>query len=393
MAQAHISERSDRNRAGDIVSLILPPRYAATAQLLPPSEENDIFGLSGVLGGAVGGLSRLRSSMLGGSSASDLMAGILASRTVMENVAVRCSIAYHYGIKQAQHDRVLKQLGAMTHVSTSDEGIVRVTVEAKTRQLAANVANSYVAELDSFLRHSNISRGRSMRIFIQRRLTQVESTLAAASDSLRSFQQANRVVSVDDETQAAVNAYAQLKSQMLVKEAALAAYAGVANPANPMVANLRGEVQAFRSQLAMIERGGQQNGFGVGFGVSFGALPPVAAAFAQRYLDYRIQQEAYSALYQQYEYARILEARDAPAITILDYAVPSQRRSAPRRTMVVAVAFLFSLLLGIALAFLLEYFDWIAVERPQEHRDWVGLRDELSRIADGWRGFGRRTKG
>jgi len=60
----------------------------------------------------------------------------------------------------------------------------------------------------------------------------------------------------------------------------------------------------------------------VGFGVSFERLPAVAAQFALRYQNLKIQEEAYATLYEQYEYAKILEARDAPALTVLDYAQP-----------------------------------------------------------------------
>jgi len=368
-----------------VVSFVLPQRYTATAQLLPPSDEGDIFGITSLLGGGAGsGLSKLKAGLTGSTTSSDLMIGILGSRTVMQHVAERCSIATYYRIRKPSPEKLVRQLKRMAKFAASDEGIVRIAVEAKTRWLAAQVANAYVAELDSFLRHSNISRGHNMRVFIEKRLGQVDTSFAAASESLRAFQEANKVASVEDETKAAIDAYAKMKSELSLHEAEYEAARSGASDDNPYVDNLRRQISASRDELRKLERGGGANGFGVGFGVSFEQLPVVAAQFARRYLDFKIQQEAYVALYQQYEYARVLEARDAPTLTVLDYAVPPERRSFPRRAVMVAAVFLFSLFLGIALAFLSEYFGYIRTARPEEFEGWQRLRGEflasLSRI-------------
>ncbi len=378
-----------------IISFILPPRYTATAQLLPPSDEGELFGLTSFLGGGLtgGSLSKLRAGMLGSSTPSDLMVGILSSGTVMGNVARRCSIAYYYRIKKGSAEQAGKQLKKMTKLTVTDEGIVRISVEAKTRELAAKVANTYVAELDSFLRNSNISRGRNMRVFIERRLTQVESSLTVASDSLRLFQQSHKVVAVDEETKAAIDAYAKMKSQLSLKEAELQAARTTASPDNPYVANLEREVVGLRDELVKLERGSRATGFGVGFGVSFEQLPDVAAEFARRYRDYRIQQESYATLYQQYEYARILEARDTPMLTVLDYATPPERRSFPKRLVIIVAVVVFGLFASVAYAFVAEYFDYLSATRPEDYRVWTDAGRQLSAtVLLPFHAFRRRSK-
>jgi len=361
-----------------VVSFLLPLRFTATARLLPPSDEGDIFGMTSLLGGgAAGGLSKLRAGLTGASTGSDLMVGILGSRTIMQHVAERCSIAKYYIVRKPSPEKAVRQLKDMTKLSASDDGIVSISVEAKTRSLAAQVANAYVAELDSFLRYSNISRGHNMRVFLEKRIGQLDSTMAAAGESLRVFQQANRVTSVEDETKAAVDAYAKMKAELSLREAEYEAARSGARDDNPYVDNLRREVAASREELRKLEQGGGTSGFGVGFGVSFQKLPTVAAQFAMKYLDFKVQQEAYAALYQQYEYARVLEARDAPALTVLDYAVPPERKSFPKRMMITAVAFLFSLAAGITFAFVAEYFGFIRNARPDEYQGWRDAWCEL----------------
>lgn len=378
------------------ISFVLPQRFTAVAQLLPPPED-DMLGMSSILGGGLSSgsrLSRLRlGGMLGGSTPSDLMVGILGSRSVMQRVAERCSIIQHYRIQKNSMERALKTLGEMTALKATDEGIVRISVEAKTRELAAKVANAYIAELDDFLRHSNISQGRNMRLFLERRLGEVESVMAATQESLQVFQQYHKTVSLDDETKAAIETYAKLKSQLYLRQAELSVVEGVSVSDNPHVASLKGEVGAFQDQLRKLERGGSKTGFGVGFGVPFESLPSVGAEFARRYRDFKIQEEAYSMLYQQYEYAKIMEARDTPAITVLDYAVPPERWSSPRRLVIVVVVFLFSTAVGIACAFVSEYFQHLRSVRPEEYNRWQEIGGQFRALFHGLkRAFARRTK-
>jgi tyrosine-protein kinase Etk/Wzc len=364
-----------------VISFVLPPRYTATAQLLPPSDDGDIFGITSLLGGGAGsGLSKLKAGLSGASTGSDLTIGILNSRTVMQHVAERCSIAGYYKIRRPTPEKLVRQLKDMAKFAASDEGIVKIVVEAKTRGLAAQVANAFVAELDSFLRYSNISRGHNMRIFIEKRLGQLDTSLAVASESLKAFQEANKVTSVEDETKASIDAYAKLQSELSLREAEYEAARSGASDENPYVDNLRRSVAASREELRKLERGSGVNGFGVGFGVSFERLPAVAAQFASRYQDFKIQQEAYATLYEQYEYARVLEARDAPALTVLDYAVPPERRSFPRRAIIVLAVFLFSLAAGVAFAFVAEYFGYIKTARPEEYQGWRDVAGEFARL-------------
>ena len=361
------------------ISFLLPKRYTAVAQLLPPPEQ-DMLGMSSLLSGGLGssGLSKLRlGGMMGGGTPSDLMAGILSSRSVMEKVAERCSIVQHYGIKKNSMEVAVRELRRMTGLGVSDDGIVRIKVEAKTPKLAADIANSYMEELDDFLRNSNISQGHNMRMFLERRLGEVESTLVVTQDSLEVFQQRYKTVSVDDETKAAIEAYAKLKSQSYLKQAELGVIEGVSGSDNPYVASLREDVAALQTQLRKLEQGGSNTGFGAGFGVPFESLPSVGAEFARRYQDFKIQEESYAMLYQQYEYAKIMEARDTPAITVLDYAVPPEKHSFPKRFQIVLAVFLFGLVAGVSFAFVSEYFERIRDDRPQEYRGWQEVRAQI----------------
>jgi len=116
------------------------------------------------------------------------------------------------------------------------------------------------------------------------------------------------VASVEDETKAAIDAYAKMKSELSLVEAEYGAARSGASADNPYVDNLRREVEASRTELRKFEQAAVLADLASASGVSFEGLPKVAASVARPLSDFKIQEEAYATLYEQYEYARVLEA-------------------------------------------------------------------------------------
>jgi uncharacterized protein involved in exopolysaccharide biosynthesis len=374
------------------VSLIVPPRYTAVAQVLPPPED-DVLGVSSLLSGGTGSkLKRLATAGMVGGSPSDLMAGILRSRAIMEQVVAQCSVAQRYRVRRRSVELAIRQLGKMTRLSVSDEGILDIRVEAKRRQWAADIANCYVAQLDTFLRTSNMSRGRNTRVFLERHIDELDAALDSARVSLVAFQKAHRVVSVDEESKAAVDEYARLRAELLVKQSELGVLEQFTGPENPYTRRVAGEVSSFRSELSSLESGESLGGFGVGFGVSLKNLPEVSMEFWRKYRDVKVLEEAYALVFQQLEYARVLEARDTPTISVLSWAVPPERRSYPKRVVMVLLAAAFAFLMSAGAALVADHMRQLRVNRPVEYQSWAGLWSEARALGAEVRSLFRRSR-
>jgi tyrosine-protein kinase Etk/Wzc len=80
---------------------------------------------------------------------------------------------------------------------------------------------------------------------------------------------------------------------------------------------------------------------------------------------------------QQYEEAKIMEARDTPTVQIVDVAAVPERRSFPVRKKIVAIGLMLGLLAGLSLAFALEYVDRLSW-KPDEREKWSLLYRQLS---------------
>ena len=67
--------------------------------------------------------------------------------------------------------------------------------------------------------------------------------------------------------------------------------------------------------------------------------------------------KVYEFLSQQYELARIEEAKDSIDFVVIDKAIPPEKKTKPKRMQNVMLAGIISLFIGIFIAFFLEYWE------------------------------------
>src|SRR5207302_1544505 len=103
----------------------------------------------------------------------------------------------------------------------SKEGVISVTVEDTSPQVAALVANAYVAQLDRLVTEYGAGEAGRQRVFLTDQLARAKVRLAAAEDTLRRFQERNRAIVLQDQTRGAIEAAARLKGELMATEVQL----------------------------------------------------------------------------------------------------------------------------------------------------------------------------
>jgi len=353
-----------------LVSLAMPNRYVAKAVLLPPEETQDVltmgYGLSNLLSGGgakIGGLGGFTKTLglPGTATLSDMFGVILKSRTVAEGVIGAQGLIHYYKLdrpglfsfltswlkssggdpelnRRIMIDEAFKRLTATTKVDISLEGMITVAVEDKSPQKAAEIANAFVAELDRFNREVNVTQAKNTRLFIEGRLADTKKSVDIAENELRKFEEKNKTVSLSDETKAAIDGVAKLKAEIISREVQLGVLQDYATDENPQVVQLKSEIASFRNQMKSIEEGkagvsSANLGYGAGFSVPFSKLPEVGMELARLMREVKMQETLLSLLMEQYERAKINEARDTPTVRVLDKAIPPVKKSRPKRVL------------------------------------------------------------
>ena len=350
-----------------IVSLLLPKVYQSTSTLLPQVDTKDLGGLATLLAASEPGrMAQGLGLSLPGASATptDVFVAILKSRIMADDIIRRFNLTEVYGENTLQDTR--KELADDTSITVSKEKVIKVMVEAGTPQLAADIANFYVTNLDTLNRTLNVSKAGQQRAFIERRLAETQDHLAKAEEALKEFQTHNKTVAVEAQSKAMIEAAATIQGQITAHEVQLQVMSTYLSADNPELARVKSGIDELRKQLYLLESGKSGKGMipGDRLHPAMVTIPSLALEYARRMRDVKVQETLFTLLTSQHEQAKLAEARDTPTVQILDSAVPAEKKTRPRIALNTFIGGLLGLWGGILLAFVLRYVDRAERARP-----------------------------
>jgi capsule polysaccharide export protein KpsE/RkpR len=296
------------------VTWLMPSWYRARAVILPPEETEQMdTGLP-----VQRFLSRMPS--LAGLSnyytPSDIFRAILQSRTVHDAVIRRFGLTRVYRTKSAE--KTLREFRSHLEVAMAPDGTITIAVEDRSRQRAADVTNALIAELDRFNVERRNFAARRTRQFLERRVAEMDSLSDLAGRSLRAYQERHHIVTPIADDQSDTRAVGDLLARKIALEVELGVLRSYLREDNERVVQGRNELERVKEQIQR--------------------LPRLETEVARLTRDYRLYQQAYTLLAVQLEDARIRESMDTPTVTVLDPAMPPERRARPIRTLWAAAA-------------------------------------------------------
>jgi uncharacterized protein involved in exopolysaccharide biosynthesis len=327
------------------ISLILPRTYRSKATILPPESESPLAGLAGLSAGHIAmAVTNFALPLM--ATPSDLYASMLESETILKAVVDSLDLKSVYKSK-TEWDAV-PELKKNIKVRVEREGIITIEADAKDRQLSANIANLLVSTLDRFNRRIQNQKGREFSGFLERRLEETDSSLNRAQTTLREFQETNRAISLDLQSQAMIKNLAEQKALLTSAEIELELLKKTLYPDHPELLRKQMEVREYRIKLKSIEDGAanQTDSTLSALDIPLSQIPNLSLHFAVLTRNAKIQELTYQLLSQQLEMARLQEHRDTPTIMVLDAARPPELAVKPKKRMIVIAAFVLSGLLS-----------------------------------------------
>ena len=349
-----------------LVSFFLPSWYNAHTSILPPETDTSLIGFSSSLLG--GFTSPAEVSLPFMATPSDVIGTILQSRSVAERIVERAGMLEVYDTQS--EEEAIKELASHTKVNVSEEGLVYLDFEDKDRKRAALVANLYIEELDRINRMTNSSRARNTRLFIEQRMEKTQKDLIQAEEDLKEFQEEHKTISLDEQMKTAIQTAADLKAEMVLNEIELNVLSQNLSFSHPRIQQLRTKTTQIKKQLEKMEFGDQDSETEKSqvLDVPFSEVPKLGLELARLTRDLKIQEAIFELLSSQYEQAKIQEAKDTPTIQILDRASPPEKRSRPKKALMVILAGIASLFVGVVFVFGLEYLQTSQKRNPDDFK-------------------------
>jgi len=335
--------------ASALIALLIPVRYHSVTRLMPPDGlAGPGVGMLAAMAGrsGVSGFGGLAGDLLGVKSSGALFVGIISSETVQDGLIET------FQLKKVYHDSKIedarRDLAERTDISEDRRsGIISVGVTDHDPKRAAAMAQAYVAELDRRVAQVSTSSARRERIFLEERLQKVKTELDSAAKSFSDFASKNTAIDIPAQGKAMVEAAATLQGQLIAAQAELSGMKQIYTDNNVRVRSAAARVNELGKKLNEIGGVGTQAELKSQNSLypSIRKLPLLGVAYSDLYRQTKIQETVYELLTQQYELAKVQEAKEIPTVKVLDQAMVPTKKSFPPRTLIVVLG----TMLGITL--------------------------------------------
>jgi tyrosine-protein kinase Etk/Wzc len=338
-----------------ILSLFLPQMYTATTTILPPQQTQSA--LTEMLG-QLGSIVRMTDSDLEFNNPADLFIGMLKSRVVEDRMINRFDLRRVYWVKSYQDTR--RELERRSYIVAEREGLISISVTDRDPRRAADLANAYVEELHSMNSDLAISEAAQRRLFYQHKLDAEREDLSLAELALKRSQEKTGLIQPDAQAGSIIQSVADMRAQVAMHEVKIQAMRTYATARNPDLRRAEQELAGLRVQLAKMERNTGEIGNG-NLEVPTQQLPEAELEYIRRARDLKYHEALYDFLTKQLEAARLDEAKDAIVVHVVDKAVIPEKKSSPRRMLIVLITGIAAFLLCSLVVFFME-----TVRRKQE---------------------------
>jgi len=327
-----------------IISLILPVKYTATVTLLPPQQNAS---LSAQLASQFGSFASVAALAGGGGSLlknpNDMYVGMLRSRTVED------AMIDHFGLMGEYHQKYLsdarKKFEKYADIDGSGkDGLIHISIEDHDPQRAADLANGYVNQFRQLSQGLAITEAQQRRKFFEDQLKQANQNLADAEEALKETEQKTGLIQLDTQARALVESAAALRAQITAKEVQIQGMQTYATGENARLVEAEQELTSLRAQLAKLS-GGSDNPDNII--VPKGQMTAAGLEYVRRLRDIKYYETIFDILARQFELAKLDEAKEGAIIQVVDPAIKPDRRSFPKRSLIVVCALLAGFFVGI----------------------------------------------
>ena len=350
-----------------VIAFLIPKTYISTTQLMPPDAQSTsgmaLMAAFAAKGG--GGLGSVAEDLLGVKTTGALFIGVLRSQTSQERLIEQFDLQKVYGVRLITDARV--KLDENTSISEDRKsGIITISVADRSPAEAAVLANAYVHQLNSMVVQLSSSSARREREFLEERLKVVKQDLDDASNQLAQFSSKNKTLDIQQEGRAMLDAAANLSGQMIAAQSQLEGLRQIYTDGNPRVQSLNARVNELRKQLERLSGANRALGNstdpapGSPGGLpypSIQSLPLLGVKYADYYRRSKIEETVYELLTEQYELAKVEEAKETPSVKVLDPAKAPERKSFPPRATIIFMGTSLSLIFASLWLFIRARWD------------------------------------
>jgi len=338
------------------VSLVIPPRFVASAMLAPVGVEKELTGLKdffaplGSFGESFATYLRAQKNFI--------FELLIRSRRMSDLLDARFDLKRVYGVSDAEEVR--RRLRERTGVMIRDEGVIALSVEDRSRDRAIAMTDAYLAALDSILIDLTIQNSRERIAFLEEEIERRKTAIAHADSLLSKHLETYGLYNVEEQVRAMLDIVSVLSSRLSVLDVEEKLLALAMRPGYVELDRVTFEREKLREQLIMLrEKGTEPSLF-----PPLKQLPAISMQYVQLLGERRMEEFTVGYLRIRLAEAELSANSHVSSIRILDPPSAPDRRAWPKRKQIVMVS--------TAAAFLWACFFVLVRERLKAGKGGAG---------------------
>jgi len=346
-----------------VISFLLPKWYKASAVVLPPEETNIGSGFASLLSSLpMGGLG------LGGGSGSELTyMAILKSESLRREIISEYKLQDFYG-KETIYETLLA-FDSDFDVQLTEENMIMITYEYTDSLIVADIVNYIVSKLGQISTLLTLERAENTKKFIETRYFQNLKDIDSLSNEMKIFQNKFGILELGEQTKAMITAIADIEANVLIKKAELEAIEINYGNNSPQFNFAKTSLETLEKQFNKLKLGTSDlaNAPFSSMFLSVEKLPELAQKYAKIYSELLLQSKLQEFLLPEYEQAKLQLLKKKPTLQVIDSAIPPDKKSKPKKALVILGALLVSFILNFLYMIFIEHFVWMKSNKPEEY--------------------------
>lgn len=334
-----------------LYSLTMPNYYKSSATLYVQSKS--------------GGLSSVLSSIpmagmlgLGQSSDSGYLEAFLKSNTMSGIIIQKFGIATNTAIvgpnpkpaSEVKYDDLLNIVNKTVSIGNdAKSGLITISAETMDANLSAQITNSYIEHLTRFANEPQ----RKKLLFLSEQLAQVTKDLNEAQESLKKFQDENKMFTLEEYARSIVERMTKLQTEKFSTEVSMQTQDRLMQSFGSMPELIKLEalkvaeatrIKAINDEISVTQ-------------TAMESLPKLALDFARLRVALSVKEKLFTMITEQYELAKIAIADESSAFDVIDSPLVPELKSKPKRATMVILAGLLAGVIGVFSSFLIEFIQ------------------------------------
>jgi tyrosine-protein kinase Etk/Wzc len=334
---------------GIVVSIITPVTFVSRASIMP-SQQSGGGGVGLASLGSLAGLAGIAalSNIASGIKSSDEMyIALMRSQSVQSALIEQFKLKERYGARNNVEARQALNLN-VTILADKKSGLLLIDAQDKDPEFAAQLANAQVKELNVILSRLAVTEAQQRRAYYEQQIIKVQTKIPQIE---LEYKQAQKSAGL--EVTSLLSEAGTLPGQIAAKELQLQVLSRFATSQNPEFKRLALEIDALRSQMARYELNKIEPK------ISDTSKPvqsteSTKSNFVQKatqaYNTLKIQEALLDGYVKQLELAKVDEAKEGPAVQVVDEARAPEMRAKPERKKLVIAYTVTGLIIALVLA-------------------------------------------